>query len=95
MKSNAYFVVSVLVSIPSGSSDLRCAVLDRFDLDLDRDRLADHGQIASGSPSVGASGAPKSLEEVERDHILSELRSTGGNREEAASLLGLGAATRP
>ena len=50
-------------------------------------------EIVAASPSFGASGEPKSLAEVERDHILSVLRATAGNREEAASILGIGTAT--
>jgi len=40
-------------------------------------------------PAADAVAAAESLEEVERRHILSVLRQTGGNREEAARRLGI------
>jgi len=41
----------------------------------------------------GAPGATERLADVERAHILAVLRSTGGNRAQAAAQLGIGAAT--
>jgi DNA-binding NtrC family response regulator len=43
----------------------------------------------SGPRSDGQAAAADSLEEIERRHILSVLRESGGNREEAARRLGI------
>jgi DNA-binding NtrC family response regulator len=46
------------------------------------------------APSAdGQGGAPVTLEELERQHILRVLEQTGGNRERAASILGISART--
>jgi two-component system response regulator HydG len=49
------------------------------------------------APSTAATAlapaSPTTLEEVEKRHILTTLESVGGNREKAAELLGIGAAT--
>ncbi len=51
-------------------------------------RCPDIGGQASTAASSG-DAVPKSLEEVEREHILKVLDMAGGNRTEAASILGI------
>ncbi len=50
------------------------------------------GQAQDGSPSAGVwvCQLPRTLEEVEREHILATLRYTKGNKLRAAELLGIG-----
>jgi DNA-binding NtrC family response regulator len=53
-------------------------------------------EIRSALPALGSPGvAPtlRTLDEVERTHILGVLDSVGGNRTKAASILGIGSAT--
>jgi two-component system, NtrC family, response regulator HydG len=65
---------------------------------LDTDDLTeDLQQVASTGKGDGSSGVDmlvgKSLEEIERHYILETLKQTGGNREEASRLLGIGERT--
>jgi two-component system response regulator HydG len=70
-----------------------------MDLDgvLDLDDLPDELQGAgapTGEPAAGSDGLiGRPLEEVERHYIAETLKLTGGNREEAARLLGIGERT--
>jgi len=50
-------------------------------------------EIGLASPVTVAPGDVRPLDEIERDYILAVLRSTGGNRAQAAAKLGIGAAT--
>ena len=56
-----------------------------------------HSSPATGAPGVAGgaavTGAPRTLAEVERAHILSVVDSMDGNRTKAAALLGIGPAT--
>ncbi len=65
-------------------------------LDVD-DLPEDLQQVASTGRSNGHAGVDtlvgKSLEEIERHYIAETLKQTGGNREEAARLLGIGERT--
>ena len=58
-------------------------------------QLGDHKDAAAtGSPEAAAPDAPtRTLEELERQHILHVLEETGGNRERAAIILGISART--
>ncbi|HEV3470660.1 MAG TPA: sigma-54 dependent transcriptional regulator [Pyrinomonadaceae bacterium] len=47
----------------------------------------------SAAPAAPANGAPVTLEQLERQHILRVLEEAGGNRERAAALLGISART--
>jgi DNA-binding NtrC family response regulator len=49
------------------------------------------GQTAAGEPA--AEEAPRTMEEIERRAILAALEKTGGNRTQAAELLGIGLRT--
>jgi DNA-binding NtrC family response regulator len=50
--------------------------------------------VQAGMVGTRAAGnANRSLEQVEREHILAVLDSTGGNKSRAAKVLGIGAAT--
>jgi two-component system response regulator HydG len=65
---------------------------------LDVDDLTEDLQASSTSApaepeAVGASLVGKALEEIERHYITQTLKLTGGNREEAARLLGIGERT--
>jgi two-component system response regulator HydG len=66
---------------------------------LDVDDLTEDLQAASVSAPVGAKPAAgdlligRPLEEIERHYITENLKLTGGNREEAARLLGIGERT--
>ena len=57
--------------------------------------LAEHlpSQIVRRSPHGDPPGVPRSLDEIERQHIQRVLEFTGGNRTEAAKVLGIGLAT--
>ncbi len=57
--------------------------------------LAEHlpPQIVRRTPPVERLGAPRSLDEIEREHIQRVLEFTRGNRTEAAKVLGIGLAT--
>ena len=50
-------------------------------------------EVGLALPVASAPGEVKPLAEVEREYILAVLRATGGNRTQAASRLGIGAAT--
>jgi DNA-binding NtrC family response regulator/predicted hydrocarbon binding protein len=50
-------------------------------------------EIGLALPGAVVAGEIRPLGEVERDYILSVLRTTGGNRAQAAARLGIGAAT--
>jgi two-component system response regulator HydG len=70
-----------------------------LDLDDLPDELAEPGDaVAESTPVVASSGSlaslvGKSLEEIEVAYIAETLKATGGNREEAARLLGIGERT--
>jgi DNA-binding NtrC family response regulator len=49
--------------------------------------------IASSRPVAASGGAPATLEEIEREHILHLLQQADGNRERAAALLGISSRT--
>jgi two-component system response regulator AtoC len=51
------------------------------------------GARSDGAGVVAPDGAPVTLEELERQHILRVLADAGGNRERAAALLGISART--
>ena len=77
---------------------LESMVVVDFDGTLDIDDLPEEMQDASATPLEGGSpglvgfvGRP--LDDVEREFIAETLRFTGGNREEAANLLGIGQRT--
>jgi DNA-binding NtrC family response regulator len=61
-------------------------VADLATPDLDRGTL-----LAALAPEVGA--VPVTIEEMERRQIVAALRHTGGNRREAARLLGIARST--
>jgi two-component system response regulator HydG len=65
-------------------------------LDVD-DLTEDLQQAATAGRSDGSAGVDnlvgKSLEDIERHYIAETLKLTGGNREEAARLLGIGERT--
>ncbi len=66
-------------------------MLDTDDLP---EELADHGDAPSESPTASlASLVGRPLEEIERLFIAETLRVTGGNREQAARMLGIGERT--
>ena len=59
-----------------------------------RVELEDLPEEARHSPAAALpAGAVRSLEEVERDHILAALRINGGNQARTAAQLGIGTAT--
>ena len=65
---------------------------------LDADDLTEDLQQAAGSVRAEGPGGVdtlvgKSLEEIERHYIAETLKLAGGNREEAARLLGIGERT--
>jgi two-component system response regulator HydG len=66
-------------------------VLDVDDLTEDLQQAASHGKSEVHSGVVTLVGKP--IEEVERHYIAETLKLTGGNREEAARLLGIGERT--
>jgi DNA-binding NtrC family response regulator len=45
------------------------------------------------TPLVSQKGVPRLLEDVEKDCILGALEQSGGNRIQAAALIGMGVAT--
>jgi len=51
------------------------------------------GAAPAAAGAAAAAGAPATLEELERQHILRVLEQTGGNRERAAAVLGISART--
>jgi two-component system response regulator HydG len=58
------------------------------------EELADRAEPSGESPAQSlASLVGKSLEEIEKLFIAETLRGTGGNREEAARMLGIGERT--
>ena len=57
------------------------------------DEVRADGVDADDAPGAGASLAGTSLEQIEKRAIRETLRLTGGNREQAASLLGIGERT--
>src|SRR5204863_7421085 len=70
-----------------------------LDLDDLPSELAEPGAVTSAAPGEPpgdhslASLIGKSLLEMEKTFIAETLRATGGNREEAAALLGIGSRT--
>jgi DNA-binding NtrC family response regulator len=48
---------------------------------------------SEGKTAAAADGAPATLEQLERQHILRVLEDSGGNRERAAAILGISART--
>ncbi len=64
---------------------------------LDVDDLTEDLQAASGGPGESGAGADnlvgKSLDEIEKHYLAETLKLTGGNREEAARMLGIGERT--
>ena len=44
-------------------------------------------------PATDAPGRPRTLADIEREHILHVLESAGGHRTKAAAMLGIGPAT--
>ncbi len=50
-------------------------------------------EVRIAQPGRGSPGAPRTLADVERAHVLAVLRGVGGNRERAAAELGIGSAT--
>lgn len=73
----------------------RGAILSHGDvLELDENWLRKKGTVcaAEGEPSRDVSGVPKSLAEIEREHIVRVLEYTDGNYGEACKILGI---TRP
>ena len=53
---------------------------------------ADAG-LATHSATAAAETVPKTLEELEREHILRVLNDSDGNRERAAAILGISSRT--
>jgi DNA-binding NtrC family response regulator len=70
------------------------AAADRIEADqlLPGLRASAAGGAQAAAPAP-ADGAPPTLEELERQHILRVLEQTGGNRERAAAVLGISART--
>ena len=69
-----------------------------YDGVLDLDDLPSELAVASASESAGGEGSlgsliGKPLEEIEKQVIAETLRMCGGNREEAATMLGIGERT--
>jgi two-component system response regulator HydG len=65
-----------------------------LDVDDLPEELADPSEAAAAPPTASlAALVGKSLEEVERMFVVETLRVTGGNREEAARMLGIGERT--
>jgi len=65
-----------------------------LDIDDLPEELSDRGQVAEESPTSSlAALVGKPLEEIDRLFIAETLRITGGNREEAAGMLGIGERT--
>ena len=50
-------------------------------------------EAASGAATAAIQGAPVTLEELEREHILRVLKESKGNRERAAAILGISSRT--
>ena len=50
-------------------------------------------KVLEGTPPISNKGGSHSLREVEKDCIISALEKTGGNRVQAADLLGMDVAT--
>jgi two-component system response regulator HydG len=66
----------------------------RLDLDdLTEDLQAMTSSVRSDGPSGVDFLVGKSLEEIEKHYIIESLKRTGGNREEAAKILGIGERT--
>ncbi len=66
-----------------------------LDLDDLPEELADRSEVSAGEPAGNSLAAlvGKPLQEIERLFITETLRATGGNREEAAGMLGIGERT--
>ncbi len=66
-----------------------------LDLDDLPEELVERGEVSSSEPACNSLAAlvGKPLEEIERLFIAETLRVTGGNREEAAGMLGIGERT--
>ena len=65
---------------------------------LDVDDLTEDLQVAASSAPADKSGGidhliGRSIEEIEKHYITETLKLTGGNREEAARMLGIGERT--
>lgn len=56
-------------------------------------RTAPSGAEAEVAETVDTQGAPKTLDELEREHILRVLKTSDGNRERAAAILGISSRT--
>ncbi len=61
--------------------------------DLTEDLQAASGTVASATHAGASHLVGRSMDEIEKFYILETLKMTGGNREEAARLLGIGART--
>jgi len=61
--------------------------------DLTEDLQALNSSARSDGPAGVDSLVGKSLEEIEKHYIIETLKRTGGNREEAAKILGIGERT--
>jgi DNA-binding NtrC family response regulator len=70
---------------------LRAPGFDLLVLELERPTLDRAGLAAALAPATPA--APEPLEAIERRHIALVLRHTGGNKRQAAQLLGISRST--